>query len=325
MPDPEQISSTDKYLAAIAGYGAGELPEPISRTEQWLKLIYENGGGGGGGSSSRGDMESSVYDPQGKAQDIFAAISGKQDKLTGKKGQIVGFDDDGNAKAQEPPFGLTGYSIDWDGTSDYPPFPVGDGSSNFHFVSSDIPDFYEITNAKAKLNTNVGPVQIDLIPSRNTPGLGKNVMALKASGYGDMYPAFILESNEYFPAGLYIVDLAEAGSLLGVTINDVTISFDAIKQINPLYMPGVLKITRYTGTMINETTGEFDRDVDDSSDMIVLTLNWKGYEIQAVLNAKQAATDGSGYWFGGTVSLKGGEIISIATGDHKTQFSIYPV
>lgn len=51
MPDPEQISSTDKYLAAIAGYGDGELPEPISRIEQWLKLIYENGGTGGGGGT----------------------------------------------------------------------------------------------------------------------------------------------------------------------------------------------------------------------------------------------------------------------------------
>lgn len=47
-------------------------------------------------------MLASVYDPQNKAQDVFAYADTKQSRLTGTAGQIVGFDGDGNAAAQDP-------------------------------------------------------------------------------------------------------------------------------------------------------------------------------------------------------------------------------
>ena len=37
---------------------------------------------------------------------VKAALSGKQDKLTGTAGQVVGFDDQGRAAAQEAPSGI---------------------------------------------------------------------------------------------------------------------------------------------------------------------------------------------------------------------------
>jgi hypothetical protein len=58
----------------------------------------------GADGDGSGDMQSSTYDPQGKAQDIFGyadnAAKGKQDKLTGTPGQVVGFDEEGNAVPQ---------------------------------------------------------------------------------------------------------------------------------------------------------------------------------------------------------------------------------
>lgn len=58
----------------------------------------------GADGDGSGDMQSSTYDPQGKAQDIFGyadnAAKGKQDKLKGTAGQVVGFDSEGNAIPQ---------------------------------------------------------------------------------------------------------------------------------------------------------------------------------------------------------------------------------
>lgn len=45
-------------------------------------------------------MDTSVYDPTGRAEDVFAYADGKQSKLSGIEGQIVGFDENGNAIAQ---------------------------------------------------------------------------------------------------------------------------------------------------------------------------------------------------------------------------------
>lgn len=64
----------------------------------------------GADGDGSGDMQSSTYDPQGKAQDIFGyadnAAKGKQDKLKGTAGQVVGFDSEGNAIPQAAPSGL---------------------------------------------------------------------------------------------------------------------------------------------------------------------------------------------------------------------------
>lgn len=64
----------------------------------------------GADGDGSGDMQSSTYDPQGKAQDIFGyadnAAKGKQDKLKGTAGQVVGFDSEGNAIPQAAPIGL---------------------------------------------------------------------------------------------------------------------------------------------------------------------------------------------------------------------------
>lgn len=53
-------------------------------------------------SKASTSMQPSVYDPQNKAQDVFAYADTKQSRLTGTAGQIVGFDGDGNAAAQDP-------------------------------------------------------------------------------------------------------------------------------------------------------------------------------------------------------------------------------
>ena len=50
-----------------------------------------------------GDMKAAMYDPHGRAEDIFAYADKKQDKLTGTAGQVVGFDASGNAMAQPAP------------------------------------------------------------------------------------------------------------------------------------------------------------------------------------------------------------------------------
>lgn len=64
----------------------------------------------GADGDGSGDMQSSTYDPQGKAQDIFGyadnAAKGKQEKLKGTAGQVVGFDSEGNAIPQAAPSGL---------------------------------------------------------------------------------------------------------------------------------------------------------------------------------------------------------------------------
>ena len=62
-----------------------------------------------------GDMSKAVYDPQNKAQDVFAyadeAAAARQAKLTGAAGQVVGFDADGNAVAQAAPdTGVTSFN-----------------------------------------------------------------------------------------------------------------------------------------------------------------------------------------------------------------------
>lgn len=60
----------------------------------------------GPAGAGSGDMLASVYDPQGKAADVFAYADQKQPKLTGTQGQVVGFDENGDAAAQAAPSGL---------------------------------------------------------------------------------------------------------------------------------------------------------------------------------------------------------------------------
>ena len=61
----------------------------------------------GADGEGAGDMLKATYDPQNKNTDVFqyaeGLASGKQDKLTGQAGQVVGFDADGNATAQPAP------------------------------------------------------------------------------------------------------------------------------------------------------------------------------------------------------------------------------
>ena len=90
-----------------------------------LDFVIPRGAQGQAGSGT-GDMTAAVYDPAGGARQVaFAdaltehtsdadihvtaaqktAWSGKQDKLSGTSGQVVGFDADGNAVAQAAPSG----------------------------------------------------------------------------------------------------------------------------------------------------------------------------------------------------------------------------
>lgn len=69
----------------------------------------------GADGEGSGDMLKSVYDKNNKATDVYAytdtAVSGKQDKITGTAGQIVGFDASGNPVAQEAPAtGVTSFN-----------------------------------------------------------------------------------------------------------------------------------------------------------------------------------------------------------------------
>lgn len=71
----------------------------------------EQGPAGPAGTGS-GDMLASIYDTEQRAEDIYKytdnALAAKQDKLTGTAGQVVGFDEEGRAVAQEAPkTGLT--------------------------------------------------------------------------------------------------------------------------------------------------------------------------------------------------------------------------
>lgn len=56
----DPITRKEMFLAAAAGDG-NDIPEPITREEKYLKKIAESGGGSGG----TGDMQASVYDPNG--------------------------------------------------------------------------------------------------------------------------------------------------------------------------------------------------------------------------------------------------------------------
>ena len=90
-----------------------------------LDFVIPRGAQGQSGAGT-GDMTAAVYDPAGGARQVaFAdaltehtsdadihvtaaqktAWSGKQDKLSGTAGQVVGFDSDGNAVAQAAPSG----------------------------------------------------------------------------------------------------------------------------------------------------------------------------------------------------------------------------
>lgn len=69
----------------------------------------------GADGEGSGDMLKIVYDKNNKATDVYAytdtAVSGKQDKITGTAGQIVGFDASGNPVAQEAPAtGVTSFN-----------------------------------------------------------------------------------------------------------------------------------------------------------------------------------------------------------------------
>lgn len=57
IPD-EPITRREMYYSNMAGQNT-PLPDPVTREEQYLKEIAENGGGGGTGD---GDMKKSVYD-----------------------------------------------------------------------------------------------------------------------------------------------------------------------------------------------------------------------------------------------------------------------
>lgn len=46
----EAITREEIYLRAAATGDTSNLPEPLTRTEEYLKYIAENGGGGGGTS-----------------------------------------------------------------------------------------------------------------------------------------------------------------------------------------------------------------------------------------------------------------------------------
>lgn len=74
------ITRREMYYSNMAGQST-PLPDPVTREEQYLKEIAENGGGGGTGD---GDMKKSVYDSDGDvatAGGIKAFVANKQDKL----------------------------------------------------------------------------------------------------------------------------------------------------------------------------------------------------------------------------------------------------
>lgn len=83
----EPITRREMYYSNMAGQNT-PLPDPVTREEQYLKEIAENGGGGGTGE---GDMKKSVYDSDlgvlnagGIKAYVSDAISGKVDKVEGK-------------------------------------------------------------------------------------------------------------------------------------------------------------------------------------------------------------------------------------------------
>lgn len=91
MAELEPRDRHEAFLNAIATKDGSDLPKPRDREEAFLQAIYEatlNGGGGGGSTS-----------------DFEAELAKKQDKLKGTAGQVVGFDAEGNAVAQEAPSG----------------------------------------------------------------------------------------------------------------------------------------------------------------------------------------------------------------------------
>ena len=121
IPGNKVVYQGSSYLCVASCTGV----TPPDDESKWM-LIARKGEDGKGA----GDMLASIYDPNGKSQDVFAyadeqvrkhnsseaktvhqaLFAKKQDKLTGTKGQIVGFDDDGNAVAQELPSG--GFVLD---------------------------------------------------------------------------------------------------------------------------------------------------------------------------------------------------------------------
>lgn len=82
-----------------------------------------------GGTVPAGQLPEMNYDEKGSAEAVKAeleeVIGGKQERLTGKQGQVVGFDVSGNAVAQDAPTGGAGYvkkftANEWvDGTDDH--------------------------------------------------------------------------------------------------------------------------------------------------------------------------------------------------------------
>lgn len=71
-----------------------------------------SGGGNTGGSPSEGDMKSSVYDPTGKKQDIFAYVDEKTENISAP-GDIITLEGGGIARLNGENFGETPFVIEF--------------------------------------------------------------------------------------------------------------------------------------------------------------------------------------------------------------------
>lgn len=102
------IGETDTGVVAVGQDGNdGETPY-IGANGHWFVGDTDTGVAAQGPSGSgTGDMLASVYDPKGKAQDVFKYVDdlldGKQNKITGEVGQFVVIGGDGNATAMTIP------------------------------------------------------------------------------------------------------------------------------------------------------------------------------------------------------------------------------
>lgn len=95
LPD-EPITRNEHYLAAIAGQEV-ELPDPITREDQYLDYIARNGGGGGTAADTTYDNSTSGLEAD-NVQDAVDELSeqkvNKQQSVS-DAGKVLGIDNDG--------------------------------------------------------------------------------------------------------------------------------------------------------------------------------------------------------------------------------------